>query len=589
MISEDVIQRVKDENDIVEVISEDVKLKRAGRNYFGLCPFHHEKTPSFSVSQDKQIYKCFGCGEVGNVITYTMKTKNLSFPEAIKLLADRVNIDIDIDGKGNEKNTFKNKMYKINVDAARYFFGNLIKNKKAVNYFLNRGVTGKTIKRFGLGYAKDNWDGTLSYLKNKGYKEQDILEAGLAVRGRNNSCYDRFRNRVIFPVFDYKGRVIGFGGRVLDDSKPKYLNSPETYIFKKGTNLYGLNYAIKQRTRKLIIVEGYMDCITLHQYGIENVVASLGTALTMNQGRLLKRYADRVIISYDADVAGQAATMRGLQILKEVGLEVRILTVPEGKDPDEFVRNNGKEAYLELVNKSLPLIEYKIEMAKKNINFNNPHHIAKYAEKVINIIIPLEPVKRDLYIKKLAEKTNIKIQTLYDQLNDKIKKSGENSEKMNSLASFGQKLYLEPAYITAERLVLQVMFNNKDVYNYIINNLKEEDIALESHKKIYEYITENIECEDIEKRRIQIEAKCDKQEETSKEWIKILDTEFMYDEEKVEEIIKDSIKSIKKYQLEKDKKELMDKIKQLEKEGKYEESIDISQKLVKLQKTIANM
>lgn len=589
MISEDVIQRVKDENDIVEVISEDVKLKRAGRNYFGLCPFHHEKTPSFSVSQDKQIYKCFGCGEVGNAITYTMKTKNLSFPEAIKLLADRVNIDIDIDGKGNEKNTFKNKMYKINVDAARYFFGNLIKNKKAVNYFLNRGVTGKTIKRFGLGYAKDNWDGTLSYLKNKGYKEQDILEAGLAVRGRNNSCYDRFRNRVIFPVFDYKGRVIGFGGRVLDDSKPKYLNSPETYIFKKGTNLYGLNYAIKQRTRKLIIVEGYMDCITLHQYGIENVVASLGTALTMNQGRLLKRYADRVIISYDADVAGQAATMRGLQILKEVGLEVRILTVPEGKDPDEFVRNNGKEAYLELVNKSLPLIEYKIEMAKKNINFNNPHHIAKYAEKVINIIIPLEPVKRDLYIKKLAEKTNIKIQTLYDQLNDKIKKSGENSEKMNSLASFGQKLYLEPAYITAERLVLQVMFNNKDVYNYIINNLKEEDIALESHKKIYEYITENIECEDIEKRRIQIEAKCDKQEETSKEWIKILDTEFMYDEEKVEEIIKDSIKSIKKYQLEKDKKELMDKIKQLEKEGKYEESIDISQKLVKLQKTIANM
>ncbi|WP_050606841.1 DNA primase [Clostridium niameyense] len=589
MISEDVIQRVKDENDIVEVISEDVKLKRAGRNYFGLCPFHHEKTPSFSVSQDKQIYKCFGCGEVGNVITYTMKTKNLSFPEAIKLLADRVNIDIDIDGKGNEKNTFKNKMYKINVDAARYFFGNLIKNKKAVNYFLNRGVTGKTIKRFGLGYAKDNWDGTLSYLKNKGYKEQDILEAGLAVRGRNNSCYDRFRNRVIFPVFDYKGRVIGFGGRVLDDSKPKYLNSPETYVFKKGTNLYGLNYAIKQRTRNLIIVEGYMDCITLHQYGIENVVASLGTALTMNQGRLLKRYADRVIISYDADVAGQAATMRGLQILKEVGLEVRILTVPEGKDPDEFVRNNGKEAYLELVDKALPLIEYKIEMAKKNINFNNPHHIAKYAEKVINITTPLEPVERDLYIKKLAEETNIKIQTLYDQLNDKIKKSGENSEKMNRLASFGQKLYLEPAYITAERLVLQVMFNNKDVYDNIINNLKEEELALESHKKIYKYITENIECEDIEKRKIQIEAKCDKQEETSKEWIKILDTEFMYDEEKIEEIIKDSIKSIKKYQLEKDKKELMDKIKQLEKEGKYKESIDISQKLVKLQKTIANM
>ncbi|MDU7254132.1 MAG: DNA primase, partial [Clostridium sp.] len=476
MISEDVVQKVIELNDIVDVISGDIKLKNSGRNYFGLCPFHHEKTPSFSVSQDKQIYKCFGCGEAGNVVTYVMKTRNVAFPEAIKILAERVNIDIEEDKKENRNNP-KDKIYRINVDAARYFFNNLIINKNAINYFLNRGVTKVIIKRFGLGYSKDSWDGLLKHLKTKGYTELDMLSAGLIIKGKNGSYYDRFRNRVMFPVFDYRGKVIGFGGRVLNNAKPKYLNSPETMVFKKGINLYGLNYAVKEnKDRVLIIVEGYMDCITLHQYGIKNSVASLGTALTTNQARLLKRYADKVIISYDADTAGQLATQRGLEILQDVGLGVEILTVPDGKDPDQFVKSHGKESYLKLVKEALPLIEYKIKISRQDLNIRDKRQAIQYIDRYIKIIEGLDPVEKDMYIRRLSEETNIEIQTLYDQLNKKNQNSRKNEKEVNMLEAFGQKLYLEPAYIRAERFILQLMFNYNNIYEYIKNNINEQDI-----------------------------------------------------------------------------------------------------------------
>lgn len=246
IISEEIIQKVKDSNDIVDIISENVKLRRSGKNYIGLCPFHNEKTPSFSVSQEKQIFRCFGCGEGGNVITFIMKYKNLDFIEAVKYLAERANIEIKAENYSTIRNKDINeKLYKINIDAARYFFTQLKRNKNAVSYFLNRGISNATIKKFGLGYAPDGWDNLLKFLKHKGYSELDMLNAGLIIKSEKGTFYDRFRNRVIFPVFDYKGNVIGFGGRVLDDSKPKYLNSPETAIFKKGTNLFGLNFAIK--------------------------------------------------------------------------------------------------------------------------------------------------------------------------------------------------------------------------------------------------------------------------------------------------------------------------------------------------------
>lgn len=589
MISEDVVQKVIELNDIVDVISGDIKLKNSGRNYFGLCPFHHEKTPSFSVSQDKQIYKCFGCGEAGNVVTYVMKTKNIAFPEAIKVLAERANIDIQEDKKENRNNP-KDKIYRINIDAARYFFNNLIKNKKPINYFLNRGVTKEIIKRFGIGYSKDSWDGLLRHLKSMGYTELDMLSAGLIIKSKKGSYYDRFRNRVMFPVFDYRGKVIGFGGRVLDNSKPKYLNSPETMIFKKGINLYGLNYAIKEnKDRVLIIVEGYMDCITLHQYSIKNSVASLGTALTTNQARLLKRYADKVIISYDADTAGQLATIRGLEILKDVGLNVEILTVPDGKDPDEFVKAHGKEAYLKLVKEALPLIEYKIKISKQDLNIRDKKQAIRYVDRYIKIIKDLDPVEKDMYIRRLSEETNIEIQTLYDQFNKKNQDSRKNERKMNILEAFGQKLYLEPAYIRAERFILQLMFNDYNIYEYIKNNINEQDIIEDTHKTIYKYIKDTLEDSNIENKKLHIETLCNKNVETSKEWVNILNTNFIYKQEESSKFIDDVILNIKKYKLEKYKEDLLKKIKEYDTQGNLDETIKMSQELIKVQKTLSAM
>ncbi len=541
------------------------------------------------MSQDKQIYKCFGCGEAGNVVTYVMKTRNVAFPEAIKILAERVNIDIEEDKKENRNNP-KDKIYRINVDAARYFFNNLIINKNAINYFLNRGVTKVIIKRFGLGYSKDSWDGLLKHLKTKGYTELDMLSAGLIIKGKNGSYYDRFRNRVMFPVFDYRGKVIGFGGRVLNNAKPKYLNSPETMVFKKGINLYGLNYAVKEnKDRVLIIVEGYMDCITLHQYGIKNSVASLGTALTTNQARLLKRYADKVIISYDADTAGQLATQRGLEILQDVGLGVEILTVPDGKDPDQFVKSHGKESYLKLVKEALPLIEYKIKISRQDLNIRDKRQAIQYIDRYIKIIEGLDPVEKDMYIRRLSEETNIEIQTLYDQLNKKNQNSRKNEKEVNMLEAFGQKLYLEPAYIRAERFILQLMFNYNNIYEYIKNNINEQDIIEETHKTIYKYIKDTLEDSNIQNKKLHIETLCNKNVETSKEWVNILNTNFIYKEDESKKFIDDAILNIKKYKLEKYKEDLLKKIKEYEAKGNLDETIKMSQELIKVKKTLGAM
>ena len=434
-ISEEILEKIKSQNDIVDVISERVRLKKAGRNFTGLCPFHNEKTPSFSVSQEKQIFKCFGCGEAGNVISFVMKDKNLSFIEAVKYLAARANIPLEFGNGARSKSAQKKDLlYKVNVEAAKFFFSNLMNNQKAKEYFLNRGIKEETIKKFGLGYANDSWNNLMFYLRHKGISDEVLEEAGLISANKEKGTkYDRFRNRVMFPVFDYQGKVIGFGGRVLDDSKPKYLNSPETLVFQKGTNLYGLNFALKHNMseRYFVIVEGYMDLISLHQHGITNVVASLGTALTINQARLLKRYADKVVISYDADVAGQMATLRGLEILRTAGFDVRVLSIPQGKDPDEYVRSNGKDAFLRLINNSEPLIDYRIKKAEEGIDFKNSQSVILYSKRVMDIISDLNPVEKDVYIKKASENTGIKEQALYDILKSKMKDNRENDFRNN--------------------------------------------------------------------------------------------------------------------------------------------------------------
>ncbi|MDQ0150108.1 DNA primase [Eubacterium multiforme] len=578
-ITEETIERIKQENDIVDVISETVRLKRSGRNYMGLCPFHNEKSPSFSVSQDKQIYKCFGCGEAGNVLTFVMKQKNLNFIEACKLLAERANIPLDF-GKGEESEVVKKKelLYKVNVEAARYFFSNLQRDKASKEYFTNRGIKEVTIKRFGLGYAKDGWQNLINYLKKRGFSEKILLEAGLVSKSQKGRVYDRFRNRVMFPVFNIKGDVIGFGGRVLDDSKPKYLNSPETLVFQKGTNLYGLNFAIKNKMeeRYFVIVEGYMDLISLHQYGITNVVASLGTALTVNQARLLKRYADKVIISYDADVAGQTATLRGLEILKEAGFDVRVLQIPQGKDPDEFVRSNGREAFLKLIKKAESLIAYRLNKAKEGINFKSQGSLIKYGNRVTEILANLNPVEKDVYVKSISEDTGIKEQSLYDLI--AMTRNTKSDDLMNKKEEYGTKLYVEPGYIKAEKSLIKLMLED-DCYNYINSNISSDDLNSKAHAKIFDLIKDGKEkgLKDI---NLHVEAGCD-DVDSSKEWVKIREFKVLKAQDEERQMM-DYIKEIRSFKLIKKREELKNKQKELAKKGLIEESIKIALELNKI-------
>lgn len=586
-IPEQVIERIKEENDIVDVISENVRLKRTGRNFSGLCPFHQEKSPSFSVSQDKQIYKCFGCGEAGNVISFVMKYKNLSFVEAVKVLADRVNISIDFEkGKADPRQKKRELLYKINKEVGKYYFSNLQKEPQMKEYFYRRGLTEKTIRSFGLGFAKDGWRETLGFLKSLKLNDDVIKETGLIVFNEEKKVsYDRFRNRVIFPVFDVSGNVIGFGGRVLDDSKPKYLNSPETAVFDKSTNLYGLNFAVKNKIedRTIIMVEGYMDCISLHQHGITNAVASLGTALTPGQGKLLRKYADTIIISYDADVAGQKATLRGLEILMEIGLEVRVLTIPKGKDPDEFIRVNGKDAFKKLMDEAKQLIDYRIDMAKVGIDFSKEKDLALYSNRITEILANLNPVEKDIYIKKISEETKIKEQALYDLLSNKMTTANKNSNFVNNNAEFGTKLYIEPAYVKSTRNILKLLMNQSS-YEKVNSLFNEHNCIDEVHLKLYNLIKETINEKGFDNIEKNLEIKC-QDVELLKEFLKIKDISIITSND-LETIVKDYIYKIEIYRLNKEKEIVSQKLKESEKAGNLELSFEYLKKSKEIQEKL---
>lgn len=587
-IPEQIIERIKEENDIVDVISENVKLKKSGRNFSGLCPFHNEKSPSFSVSQDKQIYKCFGCGEAGNVISFVMKYKNLSFVDAVKVLASRVNISIDFEnGKTDPRQKKRDLLYKINKEVGKYYFTNLQKESEIKEYFYRRGLTEKTIRSFGLGFAKDGWRETLGFLKSLKLTEEVIKETGLVVfNDEKKVSYDRFRNRVIFPVFDVNGNVIGFGGRVLDDSKPKYLNSPETAVFDKGTNLYGLNFAIKNKIedRTIIMVEGYMDCISLHQYGITNAVASLGTALTPGQGKLLRKYADTIIISYDADLAGQKATLRGLEILIDVGLEVRVLTIPKGKDPDEFIRVNGKEAFKKLLDDAKQLIDYRIDLAKVGIDFSKEKDLALYSDRITEILANLNPVEKDIYIKKISEETKIKEQALYDLLRSKMTVVNNKSNFVNNNEEFGTKLYIEPAYIKSTRNILKLLVNESS-YDKVDKLFNERYCIDEVHLKLYKLIKESVEEKGFENIEKDLERKCQNNVELLKELLKVKDSNIIISND-LEAIVKDYIYKIEIYRLNKEKEIVSQKLKESEKAGDLDLSFEYLKKSKEIQEKL---
>lgn len=405
--SKDAVEELKSQIDIVDVIGRSVQLKRAGSNYKGLCPFHNEKTPSFIVSPQKQIFTCFGgCGASGDVVSFVKRYYNLDFNEAVEKLANEYGISI----KRNTYSDDREKYYEINREAARFFYKNLTEVKNpGYSYFQKRGIEDRTIKKFGLGYAPDSWDALYNHFKTKGTDEKILVELGL-LSEKNGKYYDKFRNRVIFPIINTAGKVIGFGGRALtSEVMPKYLNSPENKIFQKKNNLYALNITRQDIGKEgfAIIVEGYMDVISLYQNGVRNVSASLGTALTENQAKLVNRYTKNVVLSYDADAAGQKAALRGIDVLKKENCKVKVLHVNDGKDPDEFIKKNGREEFLKLISNSLPYNDYKLEAAKRGLNLSSEEGKLDYMKRINSILHDLSPVEKDIYIKKIARDTGI--------------------------------------------------------------------------------------------------------------------------------------------------------------------------------------
>ena len=474
----------------------------------------------------------------------------------------------------------------------RYYYSNLLKNKIAMEYFLRRGINENILRKFGLGYSLEGWQNSVNYLKKLGISENLMLETGFVVKSEKGRIYDRFRNRVMFPVFDHNGKVIGFGGRVLDDSKPKYLNSPETILFQKGTNLYGLNFAVKAGlpNKEIIIVEGYMDCISLHQCGITNSVASLGTALTEKQSRLLKRYVDKVIIAYDADVAGQMATLRGLDILREAGLEVAVLNIPMGKDPDEFIRANGKDAFLTLIKNSESLMDYKLRRAKEGLNFNNFKDVDIYSQRLVNIFKFLDPLERSIYIKKVSEDTKFSEQALIDLLNRNLKIDYKNEYKMNNIKEYGTKLNIEPIYIKWEKNMLKLLCKEKWHVD-IRNTLTKDDFIDEEHKEIMDLILDTLNDTDFENLNKKIEIKCENPK-LLKEWLNIRELEFSDNFSDIDIFIKDYKYRINKYKLEQENKNIKKSLGVFEREGNIakamelvKKSKDISDKLKELERS----
>ena len=427
-ISDEIIQKVKEDSDIVNIVSEYVNLKKSGSNYVGLCPFHSEKTPSFTVSETKQYYHCFGCGEGGDIVSFIMKKENLEFLDAVKFLADKLGIEIEDKAVNFNDKEDKSEIYEINKVSARYFRDNLYKNSFALEYLRKRNINAKTIRQFGLGFSLNSWDNLYRYLSQKGYSDNAIEKAGLiGKKSGNNGYYDKFRNRIIFPIIDTKSRVIGFGGRELDDSHPKYLNSQDTIAFNKGNHLYGLNLLNKHSNRKrILLVEGYMDVISLYAKGINYSVASLGTALTDRQCKLIKRYGEEVYICYDSDLAGINAALRAIDLMLKVDVNPRIISLPKGMDPDDYINQKGLIEFEKQLNNSLNYMDFKINIIREKYDLEKLEEKVNFTKEIANLIKGLKsPIEQDVYIDKISDKTGISKEAIEKEIRGKFYKKKE--------------------------------------------------------------------------------------------------------------------------------------------------------------------
>lgn len=493
-IQEDIISRIRDSTDIVEVLSDYIPLKKSGQSYKGLCPFHSEKTPSFMVSPSRQLYHCFGCGAGGDVFNFLVRYENLPFPEAVKVLAKRAGIKIEVKNKDPRLKTEREYLLRINREAKEYF-QKILKGpsgKAAREYLLKRGIKEKTIEDFELGFSLPSWEGLLTVLGKKGYSPEILHKAGFVIpRENGKGYYDRFRGRIIFPINNIEGDTIGFGGRVLDDSLPKYLNSPETPLYSKGENLYAFDKA-KEYIRKegfLILVEGYMDVIALHQSGIHNIVATLGTALTKGHLRAINRFTKKVVIVFDADPAGQKAASMGLDIFIEGGMDVRVVSLPQGDDPDSFVTREGRDKFLNLLRGAQGLIDFNLRqiltqdsrLRTQDLN----EKIRQIGEALVMISKIPNSIERAFYIKKLSEETDIDEAFLIEELR-KIK----GPKKKYQTPESRLKTQDRPK---AEEILIHLMLKNKGIAEEVLDSLSPEDFTYPQFRVIVRAIEDSLE------------------------------------------------------------------------------------------------
>ena len=435
--------------DIVDLVSESVRLTKKGRNYWGLCPFHSEKTPSFSVSADKQIFKCFGCGKGGGAINFVMEMENLPFRDAVEVLAKRAGLEMPADtgGPSAGARAHREKLLAINKQAARTFHKWLYEPEGAqgLEYLRKRGLSQRTLTRFGLGFAPNRWDALIEALAQEGYDKRDLLDAGLAVNNKDGRIYDRFRNRVMFPIIDIRGEVIGFGGRVMDDSTPKYLNSPDTPVYNKSRNVFALNIAKKSKAGRVILTEGYMDTISLHQAGFDSAVASLGTSLTQEHAQLLSRYFKEAVIAYDGDGAGVAAAQRAIPLLEKAGLKVRVLKVTGAKDPDEFIKAYGPDAFLRLLDQSENQVDYRLDQLKAKFNLEDDGQRVAFLQEAAQLLSTLpSPVEREIYGGHAAQAAGVSPEVMAQEVKKAFSRRVRKQQKQQERRDLTPAVQLQP-------------------------------------------------------------------------------------------------------------------------------------------------
>jgi len=488
--TDELVEEVRSKNDIVDVVSRYVKIQKKGNSYFGLCPFHNEKSPSFSVSPHKQMFYCFGCGAGGNVYTFVMKYENYTFQEAIKLLAERAGValpEVEYSEEAKRAQNKRNLLLEINKEAAKYFYYQLRAPQGAggLSYLKGRQLSDETMQKFGLGYANMSSDDLCLYLKKKGYDDKLIIEAGLGTYDEKRGLHDKFWNRVMFPISDANHRVIGFGGRVMGDAKPKYLNSPETTIFDKSRNLYGLNHARSSRRPYVILCEGYMDVISMHQAGFDCAVASLGTAFTSGQAALLKRYDKDIILAYDSDGAGTNAALRAIEILREVDLVGKVLNLKPHKDPDEFIKAEGMEAFEKRIEEAENSFFFEVRILSEKYKLSDPEDKTKFLTEVAKRILNFdEDVKRDSYVDAISDKYNVRNESLKNLVREHAAKLGNVQTAYKAKSGIQSKPNPEDNRRKPQRLFLTYLVDHPSVYPRIKKYVSEDDFTEDIYRQV---------------------------------------------------------------------------------------------------------